>query len=112
MTELSAIADFLQMMQDRGVPVFWRPYHETNGAFFWLCGASVPKKIVIEKEWSWSEFGYVEVEKEVDVSVEYFVNLWKMTYDYLMNERGLTNLIWMYSPNIAIDGSALLHTTL
>lgn len=87
MTELSAIADFLQKLEDRGVTVFWRPYHETNGAFFWFCGASIPKK------------------NGVDVSAEYFKDLWIMTYNYLVTERGLSNLIWMYSPNCAKDGS-------
>lgn len=87
MTELSAIADFLQKLEDRGVTVFWRPYHETNGAWFWFCGASIPKK------------------NGVDVSAEYFKDLWIMTYDYLVTERGLGNLIWVYSPNYAKDGS-------
>ncbi len=89
MTELSAIADFLQKLEDRGVTVFWRPYHETNGAFFWFCGASIPKKT------------------EKDVSAEYFKDLWIMTYEYLENERGLDNLIWVYSPNCAPDGSTV-----
>ncbi len=87
MTELSAIADFMQKLEDRGVTVFWRPYHETNGAWFWFCGASIPKK------------------DGVDVSAEYFTDLWIMTYNYLVTERGLDNLIWVYSPNTAPDGN-------
>lgn len=101
MTELSAIADFLQLLEDRGVPIFWRPYHETNGAWFWFCGARVPKKIthtvVIPGLW--------EYDTEEDVSAEYFTKLWQFTYNYLVTERGLDNLIWIYSPNIAKDGS-------
>lgn len=88
MTELEAIADFLQMMKDRGLTIFWRPMHETNGAFFWFCGASVPKD-----------------GNGNDVSVEYAKRLWIFMYEYLVNERGLDNLIWVYSPNIAPDGN-------
>lgn len=98
--ELSAIADFLQKLEDRGVTVFWRPYHETNGAFFWFCGASIPKKTVTDYL-----LGFIPTTKEVDVSAEYFTELWIMTYEYLENERGLDNLIWVYSPNVAKDGS-------
>ena len=76
MTELSAIADFLQKLEDRGVTVFWRPYHETNGAFFWFCGASIPKKIEHVSIWP----GVIEYDREVDVSAEYFTELWIMTY--------------------------------
>lgn len=96
MTELEAIGDFLQLLEDRGVTVFWRPYHETNGAWFWFCGASIPKKPV--------SIGSIHL-YDKDVSQEYFKNLWKLTYDYLVGERGLDNLIWVYSPNIAKDGS-------
>ncbi len=96
MTELGAIGDFLQLMKDRGVPIFWRPYHETNGAYFWFCGASIPKK-----QYKLGDM----VLYEKDVSAEYFAKLWKFTYDYLVGTRGLDNLIWVYSPNYAKDGS-------
>ena len=85
MTELEAIGDFLQLLENRGVTVFWRPYHEANGAYFWFCGASI---YPIE-----------------DYSEYYFKKLWILTYNYLENERGLDNLIWVYSPRLAEDGS-------
>lgn len=88
MTELSAIADFLQMLEDRDVTVFWRPLHEMNGAWFWFCGASVPT-----------------AGTEDDRSVEYCIRLWKFIYNYLKTERGLDNLLWVFSPNIANDGN-------
>lgn len=85
--ELSGMADLLRLLEDRGVTVFWRPYHEMNGAWFWFCGGAVPKK------------------NGKDVQAEYFVNAWIYMYDYLVKERGLDNLYWVYSPNIAPDGN-------
>lgn len=88
MKELSAIANFLQMLDKKDVTVFWRPLHEMNGPWFWFCGASVPT-----------------AGTENDKSADYFIRLWKFIYNYLETERGLDNLLWVYSPNIANDGS-------
>lgn len=72
---LSNAADFLGSIRtDDGemVPVIWRPWHEHTGSWFW-----------------WGQ--------DLCTTEQYKV-LWKMTYDYMVKERGLTNLVWSYSP--------------
>ena len=72
---LSNAADFLGSLKAADgtlVPVIWRPWHEHTGSWFWwgqrLC------------------------------TTEQYKALWQMTYDYMTIERGLTNLVWSYSP--------------
>ena len=83
-SELSAVADFMQVLEDHGIPVIWRPFHEANGKWFWFCMVQI---------FDGSIFPY-------KVSEESFRNLWIYTYNYLTVERGLSNLIWEFSPNI------------
>lgn len=64
--DLKRIGDWLQKLEDAHVPVIWRPFHELDGHWFW-----------------WSKQG-----------PERFKLLWKTMYDYLVTERGLSNLIW------------------
>ena len=75
MTWLAKAADFLGSVRTadgEAVPVIWRPWHEHTGSWFWwgqkLC------------------------------TTEQYKALWQMTYDYMVNERGLDNLVWAYSP--------------
>ena len=75
MTWLEKAADFLGSIKTADgetVPVIWRPWHEHTGSWFWwgqkLC------------------------------TTEQYKALWQMTYDYMVNERGLDNLVWAYSP--------------
>ncbi len=72
---LARAADFMESIKTtdgQAVPLIWRPWHEHTGSWFWwgqdLC------------------------------TTEQYKALWKMTYDYMMNERGMTNLVWSYSP--------------
>lgn len=72
---LSRAADYLESFRTsdgQAVPIIFRPWHEHTGSWFWwgrdLC------------------------------TVEQYVALWKMTYDYMAVERGLDNLVWSYSP--------------
>lgn len=69
--------DALKQLQDAGVPVLWRPFHEFDGKWFWW-GKAGPEK---------------------------FKQLWQMMYDYYTNDLGLNNLIWVlgYSHN-GFDG--------
>ncbi len=71
MHELDQIAVGLKQLQDAGVVVIYRPFHEMNGQWFW-----------------WG-FG----------TDSQFISLWKMEHDYFVNTKGLTNLIWLYGPN-------------
>ncbi|MBQ9947144.1 MAG: hypothetical protein IJO91_02030 [Oscillospiraceae bacterium] len=61
-------AEALLKLQEAGVPVLWRPFHELNGDWFW-----------------WSKGG-----------AENFKKLWKLMYDRYTNHWGLNNLIWVF----------------
>lgn len=72
---LAKAADFMDSIKASDgstVPVIFRPWHEHTGSWFWwgqdLC------------------------------TTEQYKALWKMTYDYMTDERGMTNLVWAYSP--------------
>ena len=60
-------------LQEAGVPVIWRPFHEFDGRWFW-----------------WGKGGS-----------DTFVKLWQLMYDRYTNHWGLNNLIWVlpYSGN-------------
>ncbi len=57
----------LKRLQDAGVTVLWRPFHEFDGAWFW-----------------WGKGGS-----------DNFKKLWIMMYDHFTNDLGLNNLIWV-----------------
>ena len=68
-----------------GVPVIWRPLHETNGNWFWFC----------------------MVQDGFRVSESSFINLWVYIHDYFTKERGLDNLLWEFSPNIGSESQSM-----
>jgi mannan endo-1,4-beta-mannosidase len=72
MGELDAVASGLSRLQDAGVVVLWRPFHEMNGGWFWW-GAKPPAD---------------------------FVALWRHMFAYFTEVKHLHNLIWIYSPNM------------
>lgn len=57
----------LQQLQEQGVAVLWRPFHEFDGKWFW-----------------WGKGG-----------PENFVRLWHMMYTHFTRDLGLNNLIWV-----------------
>ncbi len=59
-------AKALKELQEAGIPVVWRPFHEFDGKWFW-----------------WGKGG-----------AENFKKLWKIMYDRYTNYWGLDNLIW------------------
>lgn len=63
----------LKKLQEKEIPVLWRPFHEFNGKWFW-----------------WGKGG-----------ADNFKRLWKMMYNHFVNDLGLDNLIWVlgYSQN-------------
>ena len=67
---LCKCADFLETLE---VPFIFRPWHEHSMGFFWW-GAPY-------------------------CTAEQYNALWKMTYDYIQNERGIKDIIWAISPN-------------
>lgn len=70
---LDLIADFDRLLADAGVPLLLRPFHENNGSWFWW-GAS-------------------------SCTPSQYKNLYRYTVEYLRQEKGLHNLIMVYSPN-------------
>jgi chitodextrinase len=56
-------------MQDAGVPILFRPWHEMNGYWFW-----------------WGKKNNL-------------AGLWNLTYDRFVNEHGLNNILWVWNPN-------------
>lgn len=82
-SDMAKVADRLKLLQDEGIVVLWRPFHEAAGnstiysdgkAWFW-----------------WGADGAGPC-----------VKLWKMMYDYFM-ERGLNNLIWVWTSQTKDD---------
>lgn len=76
--ELDKVAVGLQALKNAGVVVIWRPFHEMNGDWFW---------------WGINEYSG----KQTNALA--YINLWKDMYETFVNDYGLTNLIWVYSPN-------------
>ena len=71
MVWLQRAGDFFASLD--GAPAIFRPWHENIGSWFWWGG-----KLCAPEEYK---------------------ALYKMTHDYFVEERGLTNLQWCYSPN-------------
>jgi mannan endo-1,4-beta-mannosidase len=71
MEELDKLAAGFKELQDAGVAVIWRPFHEMNGGWFWW-GAKDP---------------------------ETFKKVWRHMFDYFTHTKGLHNLLWAYGPN-------------
>lgn len=86
-SELVAEGHFLLELQKRGVTVLFRPLHEANGGWFWFCARSHSKM-----DW---------------LSPEYLRRFWKYIYNLYVNEIGLTNLIWVYGPNVSGNNDSL-----
>ena len=71
MKELDLLAAGLQELQEAGVVVLWRPFHEMNGGWFWW-GAKDPAS---------------------------FIAVWQHMFDYFTQTKKLNNLLWVYAPN-------------
>ena len=67
---LNEIVPYLEDLQKNGVEVLWRPLHEMNDDWCWWCGRPGPNGSR---------------------------KLYQITHDYMTNEKGLTNLIWVWS---------------
>ena len=80
MVWLKRAGDFFASLE--GKPAIFRPWHENLGSWFWWGGKLC--------------------------TAEQYKELYRMTYDYLVCERGLTNLSWCYSPNGPVSESDYL----
>jgi len=65
--DMDQIAGLLKILQTRGVPVLWRPFHEFSGDWFW-----------------WGKHG-----------PDAFKALWALMYDRFTRMHRLDNLVWV-----------------
>jgi mannan endo-1,4-beta-mannosidase len=74
--KLDRIAAALAELRDAGVVVLWRPMQEMNGFWFW---------------WGDDPTGYRKL----------YVDM----FEYFTREKGLDNLLWVYSPSTEIPSA-------
>ena len=73
--DIDEVAYTLKLLQDKGIPVLFRPLHEAagnyggSGAWFW-----------------WGKYG-----------PEYCKQLWNLLQDRLQNHHGLNNILWVWT---------------
>lgn len=79
---LDTLATHLSTFQNANAVIILRLFHEMNGGWFW-----------------WGEKDPTQ-----------YKNVWKYTYNYLTNTKGLHNLIWNWSP-YQLPTSETLDTT-
>jgi mannan endo-1,4-beta-mannosidase len=70
MNSLSKVAAGLSELQDAGVVVVFRPFHENGGNWFW-----------------WGK---------ARQSSSQMIALWRFTHDYMERTQGLHNLVWLF----------------
>lgn len=83
---LQTLGDFFDSLRDsegRPIPFIFRPWHENTGSWFW-----------------WGQ--------DLCTREEYLA-LWRLTSDYMENERGFDNIVWCYSPNIGVDAAGYME---
>lgn len=68
-SDMRVIAELLQPFKDADIPVLWRPFHESDGTWFW-----------------WGRKG-----------PEVAMKLYILMFDYFVNECGLNNLLWVWN---------------
>jgi mannan endo-1,4-beta-mannosidase len=68
-TRVDEVCYYLQFLKDKGVEVLWRPMHEMNQGVFWWGGRPGPDGTL---------------------------KLYQMMHDYMVKEKKLTNLIWVW----------------
>ncbi|MDR2596514.1 MAG: glycoside hydrolase family 26 protein [Treponema sp.] len=67
--DLDKAAEKLKILQERDIPVLWRPLHEASGGWFW-----------------WGASGAAQ-----------YKALWEFMHEYLTNVKQLNNLIWVWN---------------
>ncbi len=74
--ELGRVADALKYLDDRGVPVLWRPLHELSGGWFWWTDSTHPENTA---------------------------ELYRMIYNFFTTSRQLKNLLWVWNTGRNFD---------
>lgn len=84
MKDIEEVAGYLQLLEDEGIPVIWRPLHEAAGNYDLYEGGY--------GAWFWWGRGGAEPCKQ----------LWRLLYDQLVNVHGLDNLIWVWTVDVPV----------
>jgi len=94
---LDSIAVGFKQLQDSGVTILFRPFHEMNAAYLGPTGQC-------NKWWAQKHPGQFTV--CTSPSFSEYQQLWIYTFNYLTTTKNLHNILWVYSP------SALVSSTL
>ncbi|GHV33255.1 hypothetical protein FACS18949_06690 [Clostridia bacterium] len=70
---LDKIAEYAALLDERDIPLLFRPYHEHTGNWFWWA-----------KGW---------------LSEEDYITLWRYTVDYLRDTKNIHNILYEFSPD-------------
>lgn len=70
--DMDVMAELLKPFRDQGIPILWRPFHESEGTWFWW-GAQGP--------------GTAR-------------DLWRIMYDRYTSVHRLTNLVWVWNSHL------------
>ena len=79
--DIDQVAGYLKTMQQKGIPVIWRPLHEAAGNTYDFEGGGA---------WFWWGAKGPEVYKK----------LWQFMYNRLVNYHKLNNLIWVWTSQV------------
>lgn len=74
--ELDSLAKGFAQLQDSGVVVMFRPFHEMNGNWFWWGSKSSTLPVASD-----------------------YAELWKYVFNYLTVNKKLHNILWVYAPS-------------
>jgi mannan endo-1,4-beta-mannosidase len=66
------LAELFKTLQDKNIPVLFRPYHEMNGGWFWWSGTK---------------------------GDSCYIKLYRQLYNYFTYQWKLNNLIWVWAPS-------------
>ena len=100
MHDIDTIAVQLKKLQDAGVPVLFRPLHEAEGGWFWVCFVSWfvcvlrcagGEVALLTRREQWGAKGPEPAKK-----------LWGILYERLTVKHGLRNLLWVWN-SVATD---------
>lgn len=97
--DMDVVAGELMKLQNAGVPVLWRPFHEGCGNlygnwdgacawFWWGAGNSTSYN---------SATGKYSVSSDRKTCAECYIALWKLMFNYFTETKGLHNLIWVWN---------------
>jgi mannan endo-1,4-beta-mannosidase len=86
-SQLDAVAVALDTLQQAGVVVLWRVFHEMNGNWNW---------------WSMGDNGG-------HIVVADYIAIWTYAFNYFTTTKQLNNLLWVYSPNAGSSNSVATY---